>query len=162
VTRSLRSSTSTPGPVILDVRHPLKRRVLQIAVVLFSLNAIIGGGLYLFQGLNALIITGGALNVSPHDADWVTLDYFVRALAGVWFTIGLIFAYTTPEIEKHAILLRFACLAIFFMGLGRLLSIISLGAGNNPLIALYLELTIPILLVWGQYVVAKDAMCTHA
>ena len=134
----------------------MKRRVLQIAVGLFSLNAIIGGGLYLFHGLNALIFVGSDLNLSSNSPDWLTLDYFVRALAGIWFTIGLMFAYMIREIEKHTIFFRFACLAIFFMGIGRLLSINSLGVGDNPLLALYLELTLPILLVWGQHVVAKS------
>ena len=133
------------------------RRVLQIVIALLSINAIIGGGLYLVQGLQALVITGSQLTIDPTDADWRIIDYFVRALAGIWFTVGIMFMYMIPKIEIHTIWFRFACLAILFMGIGRLMSVISLGIGNNPLVALYLEVSLPLLLVWWQSVVAKKS-----
>ena len=60
------------------------------------------------------------------------------------------FAYLVPRIEKHTVWFRFVCLSVFLMGIGRLLSVISLGAGTNPLIGMVLELIFPPLMVIWQ------------
>ncbi len=132
------------------------RRILQIGIALFAMNALLGGGLYLVQGLQAFLTTGGELTIDSTNPDWQALDFFIRALAAIWFSIGLMFAYMIPNIEKHTIWFRFSCTAIFLMGIGRLFSIAAFGIANNPLISIYLELSLPLLLIWGQHVVTKN------
>ena len=132
------------------------RRILQVSVALFAINASVGGGLYLILGLQAFLLTGGELIIDSTTSDWQVLDYFIRALAAIWLTLGLMFAYMIPHIEKHTVWFRFCCSAVFLMGIGRLLSINAFGLGNNPQIAIYLEISLPLLLVWGQYIVERQ------
>src|SRR5215510_7398 len=133
--------------------HTWSRRLLQVFVALSALNAMVGGGLYLISGVKGLVLTGSKVSFDPGTL--VAVDYLFRAIAGIWFTLGLMFAYLVPMIEKHTVWFRFACLAIFMMGVGRLLSVTMLGAGTNPLFAMVLEFVFPPLLVWWQAKVAR-------
>lgn len=135
----------------------MSRRLLQIAVSLAALNAILGGILYLTMGLDGLSMTGSTLTLDSSDPSWITIDYLFRAVCGIWLGLGLMYAYMVPSIEKHTTWFRFACLSMFLMGVGRLLSVQSLGAGDNPVFAIVLEFTFPILLVFWQYKVAQKA-----
>ena len=134
--------------------HTWSRRLLQVFVAMSALNAIVGGGLYLISGVKGLVLTGSKVSFDPGTL--VAVDYLFRAIAGIWFTLGLMFAYLVPMIEKHTVWFRFACLAIFMMGVGRLLSVTMLGAGTNPLFAMILELVFPPLLIWWQARVARE------
>ena len=134
--------------------HTWGRRLLQVFVALSALNAIVGGGLYLISGVKGMALTGSKVSLEPGTL--VAVDYLFRAIAGIWFTLGLMFAYLVPMIEKHTVWFRFTCLAIFMMGVGRLLSVTMLGAGTNPLFAMILELVFPPLLIWWQARVARE------
>ncbi|HKV05230.1 MAG TPA: DUF4345 domain-containing protein [Candidatus Acidoferrales bacterium] len=131
------------------------RRLLQIAVSLAALNATVGGGLYVLLGLKGLSLTGVSLSIDQTNASWRAIDFLFRAMAGIWLVLGLMFAYLVPSIEKHTAWFRFACAAIFAMGIGRLFSISTLGAGSNPVFAMVLEFVIPPLLILWQTRVAK-------
>jgi Domain of unknown function (DUF4345) len=120
-----------------------------------AVNAILGGGVYLLFGLDGLSLTGSGLSIDRLNRSWTTIDYPFRAMAGIWFALGLMFAYIVPSIERHTAWFRFCCLAIFAMGVGRLFSIIRLGAGSNPVFAIGLEFVFPPLLVLWQSRVAK-------
>ena len=137
--------------------NSLSRRILQVFVSISALNALVGGGVYLLLGLRGFSLTGVKLSIDPADPSWSSVDYLFRAISGIWFALGLMFAYLVPSIEKHTAWFRFACLAVFLMGLGRLLSVLSLGAESNPLFAMGLELILPPLLVLWQSRVARRA-----
>ena len=71
------------------------------------------------------------------------------------------FAYIVPAVEKHTTWFRFCCLAIVAMGVGRLLSILTLGAGSNPVIARVLEFVFPpVLVLWQSRVAHRDSALT--
>ncbi len=133
----------------------LSRRLLQVAVSISALMAVVGGGVALVLGLDSLAASGVALSIDRTDPTWLSIDFPFRALAGIWFVVGLMFAYMVPSIEKHTVWFRFTCAAIFAMGVGRLFSVISLGAGSNPIFAIGLEFIIPPLLVVWQSKVAR-------
>ena len=135
----------------------MSRRLLQIAVSVAALNAILGGGVYLLFGLGGLSLTGSNLSIDQTNPSWSTIDYLLRAMAGIWLALGLMFAYIVPSIERYTAWFRFCCLAIFAMGVGRLFSISALGAGSNPVFAMVLELLLPPLLVFWQSRVANAA-----
>ena len=63
----------------------MSRRILQVLVSLLALNAIAGGGIFLFYGLAGFELTGAKLSLSRADVSWGVIDYPFRALAGVWF-----------------------------------------------------------------------------
>jgi hypothetical protein len=135
----------------------MSRRLLQIAVSLAAVNAILGGGIYLFLGLDGLRFTGSRLSIDSANPSWGAVDYLFRAIAGIWFVLGLMFAYIVPSVEKHKVWFRFCCLAIVAMGVGRLFSVVAWGAGSNPVLAMVLEFVLPPLLVFWQSRVADMA-----
>jgi hypothetical protein len=73
------------------------RRLRQIAVSLSAVQAMIGGGLYLWFAGAGLSITGAPLSVDGTNAAWAVVDYMYRALAGIWFTLGIMRAFIIPS-----------------------------------------------------------------
>jgi hypothetical protein len=79
-----------------------------------------------------------------------------RALAGIWFVLGLMLAYVIPSIEKRSAWFALICLAIFGMGVGRFLSFVHFSpAPGNSLGAMVAELVLPPILVLWQRSVAR-------
>jgi hypothetical protein len=138
-------------------RSHISRRLLQVAVCLSAANALLGGGLYLWRGVQGLsVFTPTPLAVDPTDSIWSTVDFMFRALAGIWFVLGLMFAYLVPSIEKHSAWFAFACLAVFAMGVGRGLSAMAfVEAPANSIGAMIGELVVPPLLIFWQRHVAR-------
>jgi hypothetical protein len=101
------------------------------------------------MGLKGISYTGVRITIDPSSVSWSSIDYLFRALSGAWLFLGLTLVYLVPSIENKTVWFRFACLGVFFMGLGRLLSVLSLGPGSNSLIAMVLELVLPpALMIW--------------
>jgi hypothetical protein len=141
-------------------RAALSRRFLQGAVVISSLQALVGGGLYLWRGVAGLsLFTPLPLPVEPTDPTWAVVDYMFRALAGIWFVLGLMMAYVVPSIEKRSAWFAFICLAIFGMGVGRFLSFVHFRpAPGNSFGAMVAELLLsPILVLWQRSVARANA-----
>lgn len=135
------------------------RRLLQIAVAISSANALLGGGLYLWRGVAGLsLFTPSPLPVVPSDPTWAVVDYMFRALAGIWFALGLMLAWIIPSIEKHSAWFALICAAMFAMGVGRLLSLAHFPpAAGNSLGAMVTEFVLPPILVLWQRSVARAA-----
>lgn len=71
-------------------RGSISRRLLQVAVGIPSVDALAGGALYLWRGVAGLsLFTPSPLPVDPADPTWSVIDCMFRALAGIWFAIGL-------------------------------------------------------------------------
>jgi len=138
----------------------VSRRLLQRAVALSSVNALLGGALYLTRGVAGLsLFTPAPLPIDATDPTWAVVDYMFRALAGIWFALGLMLAYVVPSIEKHSAWFSLLCVAIFGMGVGRLFSLAHFPlAPGSSVGALVGELVLPTILVLWQRRVAK----THA
>jgi hypothetical protein len=135
----------------------LSRRLLQVAAAISSVQALVGGGLYLWRGVAGLsLFTPSPLPVEPTDPTWAVVDYMFRALAGIWFVLGLMLAYVIPSIEKRSAWFALICLAIFGMGVGRFLSFVHFSpAPGNSLGAMVAELVLPPILVLWQRSVAR-------
>lgn len=87
---------------------------------------------------------------------WAVVDYMFRALAGIWFALGLMLACILRSIERHSAWFALICLAIFGMGVGRWLSSMHLvSAPGNSLGAMVAELVLPPVLVLWQLSVAR-------
>ena len=133
----------------------MSRRLLQIAVSISAVQALLGGGFYLALGVAGLsVFAPTPLSIDASDPSWSAVDYMYRALAGVWFALGLMFAYMVPTIEKHGAWFALACVAILGMGVGRLLSSMAFEpAPANSLGAMVAEFVLPpILIVWQRRV----------
>ena len=119
----------------------LEKRILQATVCLASLVPILGGGAGMIFG--PIAVGGTALEA-------IGLESHVRYLSGLLLAIGLAFVSTVPGIEKHG--RRFFLLTCLIVagGIGRLISLLSVGLPPRPMLAaLVMELIVtPALAVW--------------
>jgi hypothetical protein len=85
---------------------------------------------------------------------WANIDYMYRALAGIWFALGVMLAYIVPSIERQSAWFALIFLAVFAMGAGRLLSFLAFGpAPGNSTGAMIAELVLPpVYVVWQRRV----------
>jgi hypothetical protein len=134
----------------------LSRRLLQVACGLSAIHFITGGGFYLWRGVDGLsLFTPLPLPINTGDPMWANIDYMYRAFAGIWTVQGVMLAYIIPAIERQTAWFRLIFLAVFAMGVGRLLSLIAFGpAPGNSQGAMIAELALPVAYVFWQYRVA--------
>jgi hypothetical protein len=135
----------------------VSRRLLQVGVALSSLHALAGGVLYLSQGVAGLsLFTPVPLQIAATDPTWAVVDYMFRALAGLWFALGLMLAYVVPSIERQTAWFTLICVAISCMGAGRFLSFLHFSpAPGNSLGAMVAEVVLPPVLALWQRSVAR-------
>lgn len=131
----------------------MNKRALQGATFILALVPTFTGILGLF-GLDDPLYASAKL---PRDA---TLDSNLRFYAGVWFGLGLAALWIVPRIERETTLFRFLWLMIFIGGLGRLVSLVLIGAPFPPFIGFTaLEVIGAPGFVWWQTKVAREASC---
>jgi hypothetical protein len=79
-----------------------------------------------------------------------------RAMAGIWFALGLMFAYMVPSIERHSAWFTLAWVGIFGMGVGRYLSSVAFPqVPENSTGAMIAELVLPPIYILWQRRVAR-------
>lgn len=130
--------------------------LLKILCGLSAFHAITAGGFYLLFGVEGLAMTGSVFEMESGSRDWVTVDFFLRAIAGIWLVFGAMLAFITPSLERHTAWFRFCCAAILFMGIGRMVSLINFGACTNPIFAMYAEFVVPIVLLSLHWVALRS------
>lgn len=105
----------------------MSRRALQVVSGLLALIPVITGGLTM-MGLRDPIYASAGLPPLP------LLDGNLRFLGGLWLVAGLAMLWLIPRIERETALFRVLWLMIFAGGIGRLLSMASVGAPPWPFI----------------------------
>ena len=113
------------------------------------------------------VITGIAQMMGVHDPLYAslhlpqdaTLDSNMRFLAGIWLGLGLASWWLVPRIAQETVLFRFLWMMIFLGGVGRLISMASVGLPMTPFIAFTaLEiLGAPLFIYWQHRVVQEAA-----
>jgi hypothetical protein len=136
----------------------LDRRLLQVAAGLSAVHFVTGGGFYLWRGVEGLpLFTPAPLPVDAADPMWANIDSMYRALAGIWFALGVMLAWIIPSIERQSAWFALILLAVFAMGVGRLISLLDLGpAPGNSIGAMVAEFVLPPLYVLWQRWVARS------
>ena len=83
----------------------------------------------------------------------------MRFLAGIWLGLGLASWWLVPRIAQETVLFRFLWMMIFLGGVGRLISMASVGLPMTPFIAFTaLEiLGAPLFIYWQHRVVQEAA-----
>ncbi|MES2584584.1 MAG: DUF4345 domain-containing protein [Pseudomonadota bacterium] len=129
----------------------MNKRPLQIVSALMGTVPVITG---LVQMMGVHDPLYASLNL-PADA---TLDSNMRFLAGVWLGLGLASWWLVPRITEQTVLFRFLWLMIFLGGIGRLVSMASMGLPLTPFIAFTaLEvLGAPLFVYWQHRVVQNS------
>ena len=124
------------------------KRGLQIALGIFSLIPL------------AFVILGfvsGAGRLSPEGVT-VDLDNQYRYFSGMYLAITLLIWHIIPTIEKQGRLTAIVCLAIFVGGLGRVVSMMTLGTpSQSQLVAVGIEMVVPVVFLLWQRAVASRA-----
>ncbi|MCZ2136580.1 MAG: DUF4345 domain-containing protein [Burkholderiales bacterium] len=127
----------------------MSRRNLQRVTALLGLVPVITG-LLTMMGVDDPLYAATHL---PRDG---TLDSNLRFFGGIWLGLGLCVLWMLPRIERETALFRAFWLMIFLGGIGRVISLIAVGAPHAPFVALIaLELIGPPLCVWWQRRVAQ-------
>jgi hypothetical protein len=129
----------------------MNKRTLQIVSALMGTVPVITG-LVQMMGIHDPLYASLYL---PADA---TLDSNMRFLAGVWLGLGLASLWMVPRITEQTVLFRFLWLMIFLGGIGRLVSMASVGLPLTPFIAFTaLEILGAPLFVYWQHRVAQNS-----
>jgi len=132
----------------------MSRRALQIVTGLLGAIPIATGCIGLLGLRDPLYVRCGI----P-----VSLDSNLRFYSGLWLGLGIAMYSILPSIERQTVLFRAFWGAIFLGGLGRLASIVGVGAPPSPLLAVIgLELVgAPVFIVW-QWQVARASAAETA
>jgi hypothetical protein len=126
------------------------KKWLQLATAILCLIPLTTGCLIMFRSFQQPFYAPGL--VAPN------LDSTFRALGGIWLGLGIAGFWLIPTIERQTILYRAIWLAVFFAGIGRIISWIHVGPPLPFFIALMVpELIGPPIFVYWQYRVASAA-----
>ncbi|WP_018689099.1 DUF4345 domain-containing protein [Ahrensia kielensis] len=122
----------------------LEKRVLQIAVLIASIVPI-------GAGLAGIIIGPWTFGARSYSVDLIS---HVGYLSGLLLAIGLIFAISVPNVEKHKDRFLILGVIVFIGGLARLYEGLLTGFGTMPhQLALVMELIItPLIVLWQRRV----------
>lgn len=125
------------------------KRALQIATALLALVPVV-------TGIITMLGVGDPLYASAGIPALPVLDSNLRFFGGVWLGLGLALLWLVPRIESETFLFRVVWGAIFLGGIGRLLSILLVGAPPIPFVGFTaLELIgAPLLVHWQRRVAA--------
>ncbi|QNP48417.1 DUF4345 domain-containing protein [Diaphorobacter aerolatus] len=127
------------------------RKSLQILTALLALIPCITGVITMF-GIHDPIYASAGI---PNNA---LLDSNLRFFGGVWLVLGIALFWTIPRIEKQGVLFAVCWGAVFLGGIGRLLSMLIVGAPPLPFIAFtVLEVVGAPIFVWWQRRIAGSA-----
>jgi uncharacterized protein YjeT (DUF2065 family) len=122
----------------------MNKRGLQIATGLLGIIPVLTGIITMF-GLSDPIYAAAKI---PANA---LLDSNLRFFGGVWLGLGLALYWLIPGIERQTILFRVLWGMIFLGGIGRLLSMVFLGAPPLPFVGFTaLEIIGPPFFIWWQ------------
>jgi hypothetical protein len=131
----------------------MSKRALQAATAILALVPTITGVLGMLGVADPLYASLGVQ--VPADA---TLDSNLRFYAGVWLGLGLAAFSVIPAIERQGTLFRALWIMIFIGGLGRLISLATLGLPFPPFVGFTaLEIIGAPLFIWWQRRVAAAA-----
>jgi hypothetical protein len=124
-----------------------ERRFLQIVVALACLVPIGAGAAGIILG--PAMVDAGAV---PAGA-----DSHYRYLSGLLLGIGIAFATTIPDIERHTVCFRLLTGIVVVGGFGRLVSLLLRGSPDKPMLAaLVMELGVtPCLMLWQARVARR-------
>jgi len=78
------------------------------------------------------------------------LDSNLRFFGGLWLALGLMLMWASSDLDQNASLFRFAWFGIFLGGIGRMISIVSVGLPPLPFVFFtILEIVgAPLFLMW--------------
>lgn len=130
---------------------PLQRRLLQIFLVLLALIVVV-------LGLLGMLGVDNPLYASVELPRSALLDTNMRFYSGLWLGLGIAVLATVRTLEKHFAIYCVLWGMIFVGGIGRLLSLLTLGLPPFPIPGFMLLeiLGAPIFLYWHYRVIQSS------
>jgi Domain of unknown function (DUF4345) len=126
----------------------------------FNLQIVMGllGIIPVATGLLGMTGVHDPVYVAAGVPSIVLLDTNLRFYSGVWVGLGLTLWWLIPTIQRQTVLFRVLWGMIFIGGIGRLLSMITLGWPPIPFVAFTaIEIVGAPLFIWWQARVARFA-----
>jgi uncharacterized protein DUF4345 len=128
----------------------MNKRPLQVVTAGLGLIPVVTGAVAMLGVDDPLYASIGL----PRSA---LLDSNLRFFAGVWLGLGSALLWVVPSIERQGTLFRVVWGAVFLGGVGRLLSLVSLGAPPVPFIGFtMLEIVGAPAFVYWQHRLARS------
>ena len=119
----------------------MNKKLLRITIALVSLGALVLGLINIIPGIEKYFPKGAMLHIG--------LDNQFRFLAGSFIGYALVGFYIAKNIDTAIWPLRLLCFGIFIGGLGRLISLLTVGTPPTVLYySMAVELLFPLFIVW--------------
>jgi hypothetical protein len=116
------------------------KRGLQLTLAILSIIPMIVGTIGIVRGTSRWL---------PANLITPEFDSHYRYIAGYYISLGILTLWMIPKIEKHRSLFRILCGSIFLGGIGRVVSILQVGApGPMAIFFTAFELCFPLFLFW--------------
>jgi L-lactate permease len=120
---------------------------LQIVLGLFSLIP---------AAFAAMGLISGMAGADPAATVSAAVDNQFRYMSGVYILVSFLLWFAIPRVEQHFRLLALVCATLVIGGVGRLISMNTVGPGlPQQFIGTFIELGSPLLLIWQQAVARK-------
>ncbi|PCJ71962.1 MAG: hypothetical protein COA62_05245 [Rhodobiaceae bacterium] len=138
----------------------MSKTILRALLLLFGVIALITGGASAFGGtVGDLQLAGLISPLVLSTVEGAVVDNNFRFFGGVWMGVGFMLLYSVVRWEDNVVPIRFAALAIFIGGLGRMMPWLS---GDLVPEMMYppivLEIVVmPLLVFWDSRIRAKQA-----
>ena len=131
------------------------KRTLQVILAIIGLIAIITGLLGIIFGITDEFYE---VNISHNIQGNIILDSNLRYFSGLWLGLGLVIFWLIPSIEQQKTVFRLIAGMIFIGGIGRVISMVSMGNPSPPFILFtVLELLFPLLIFWQNKISSSKA-----
>jgi len=119
---------------------------LQITMAILSLIPFGFGLINLFYG---------ASQYMPADQVTAPIDSQFRYLSAIYVAVAVLIWWIIPQVERMTVPFRILVLGLFMGGVGRVISLSQYGEPLPQMVGgMYLELALPLLIVW-QWLVAR-------
>jgi uncharacterized protein YjeT (DUF2065 family) len=122
----------------------MSKRLLQFINALIAIMTIVLASMSLLFGVNSPVYNEAINTEIP------ALDSNLRFFGGLGLGIGLVLLWITPRIEKRTIIFRALWICAFLGGIGRIVSMFTIGFPPKPMIIFtFIEVPlVPILIYW--------------
>ena len=132
----------------------MSKRILQSALGIVGLILLVVGFLGLAYGVADDYY---AIDIKSTIQGNIILDSNLRFSGGVWCGMGIILFWIIPSVEKQKVVFRSLCLMIFIGGIGRVLSMMTLGSPSALFILFTaLEVFFPLLIPWQNTLIPTE------
>ena len=132
----------------------MSRRILQVILTIVGLILIVTGFLGAIYGITDDFY---GISINSNIQGHIILDSNLRFYGGLSIGLGLIIFWMIPSIEKQKTIFRLISLMILIGGIGRVISMITIGIPSIPFIIFtVLELLFPLLIFWQNRIAPSN------